>query len=79
MYFVYLIKSEKDGSYYTGVTKEIEMRIKEHNSGFSKYSSVKRPFVLSWYCVFEDKKKAYDFERYLKAGSGMAFRNKHLI
>lgn len=79
MYFVYLLQSSKDKSYYAGVTEDIEKRIKEHNSGFSKYSSTKRPYSLVWYCVFSDKKKAYNFERYLKAGSGMAFRNKHLI
>lgn len=28
---------------------------------------------------FKDKQKAYDFERYLKSGSGGAFRNKLLI
>jgi len=26
-----------------------------------------------------DKKKAFEFEKYLKSGSGIAFRNKHLI
>ncbi|MDO8492198.1 MAG: GIY-YIG nuclease family protein [bacterium] len=79
MYFVYILQSEKDDSYYVGVTADVDKRLKEHNSGSSKYSSSKKPFHLLWHCCFSDKKKAYDFERYLKAGSGMAFRNKHLI
>ena len=79
MYFVYILQSEKDHSYYVGITMDVDKRIREHNSGSSKYSSNKRPFKLVWYCVFKNKSRALKFERYLKAGSGMAFRNKHLI
>lgn len=79
MKFVYIIKSEKDKSYYVGITENVIKRLGEHNSGSSKYSSIKRPYILVWYCGFPDEEKAYKFERYLKAGSGMAFRNKHLI
>jgi predicted GIY-YIG superfamily endonuclease len=79
MYFVYIIQSKKDKSFYVGITQNVQKRLSEHNSGSSKYSSTKKPFELVWYCVFKNKEKAYAFERYLKAGSGMAFRNKHLI
>lgn len=79
MKFVYIIQSEKDESYYVGITENIEKRLEEHNSGSSKYSSVKRPYKMIWYCGFQNNEKAYEFERYLKAGSGMAFRNRHLI
>ena len=79
MKLVYIIQSQKDKSYYVGITENIAKRLEEHNSGSSKYSSVKRPYFLVWYCGFQDDKKAYTFERYLKAGSGIAFRNKHLI
>ena len=79
MKFVYILQSEKDKSYYIGITENVNKRLEEHNSGSSKFSSTKRPYILKWYCGFEDDKKAYSFERYLKAGSGMAFRNKHLI
>ena len=79
MKFVYIIQSVKDKSYYVGITGDVDKRVKAHNSGSSKYSSVKKPFKLVWYCGFPNEKKAYEFEKYLKAGSGMAFRNKHLI
>lgn len=32
MYFVYLIKC-KDGSFYTGITTDVERRFKEHRKG----------------------------------------------
>jgi len=79
IYFVYIIQSKKDSSYYTGFTTDVKKRLKEHNFGSAKYSSSKIPFVLKWYCAFPDKKRAYDFEKYLKSHSGIAFRNKRLL
>jgi putative endonuclease len=58
MYYVYIVKSQKDGSYYTGFTSDLDNRIKEHNSGSGDYSSTKTPFALIWYCCFQDKLKA---------------------
>ena len=79
MYFVYIIQSQKDRSYYVGITKDIKRRLVEHNTGSSKYTSLKGPYSLVWYCVFKNKIKALEFEKYLKQGSGFAFRNKHLV
>ncbi|HDQ23198.1 MAG TPA: GIY-YIG nuclease family protein [Candidatus Uhrbacteria bacterium] len=79
MHIIYIIQSLKDLSYYTGRTTNLTKRIKDHNLGLSKYSSTKKPFKLIWYCVFNDKKKAIKFEKYLKSGSGIVFRNKRLI
>ncbi|MFZ2970360.1 MAG: GIY-YIG nuclease family protein [Minisyncoccia bacterium] len=78
-YYVYIVKSVMDESYYTGVTEDLKRRLAEHNNGSSKYTSTKGNFILVWHCTFFYKKKAYDFEKYLKSGSGFAFRNKHLI
>ena len=45
-YFVYIVEC-KDGSYYTGVTSELEKRIQEHNSGIYKgYTSSRLPVKL---------------------------------
>ena len=43
------------------------------------YSAKKAPYKLKWYCAFDNKKKALDFEKYLKQGSGFAFARKHLL
>ncbi|MHB0978040.1 MAG: GIY-YIG nuclease family protein [Minisyncoccota bacterium] len=79
MYKVYILRSSKDGSHYTGVTEDLTKRLEEHNAGNSKYSSSKAPYNLVWYCVFKDKIKALDFEKYLKHGSGHAFARKRLV
>ena len=79
MHFVYIIQSQVDQSYYTGVTEDVEKRLQNHNSGSAKYSSTHAPYDLIWYCAFHKKSKALEFEKYLKHGSGFAFRNKRLI
>ena len=79
MYYVYLARCIKDKSYYTGTTTDLKRRFNEHNNGSARYTSSKGIFILIWYCAFSNKQAAYDFEKYLKSGSGTAFRNKHLI
>ena len=79
MYYVYILQSLKDESYYTGLTTDVEARLKKHNSGSVEYTSTKRPFKLVWYCCFEDKIKALQFEKYLKSGSGFTLARKRLV
>lgn len=76
-YFVYLIRSlEDERQKYVGITTDLDQRLKEHNSGQSKHTSK----YLPWECVvsmnFNDKYKAYEFEKYLKSHSGRAFASK---
>ena len=78
MYYVYILQSLKDKSYYTGLTTDVDTRLKQHN-GSVEYTSTKRPFKLIWYCCFEDKMKALQFEKYIKSGSGFAFARKRLV
>ncbi|OGY26694.1 MAG: hypothetical protein A2Z11_01915 [Candidatus Woykebacteria bacterium RBG_16_43_9] len=78
MYYGYLLKL-KDGSIYTGSTPDLKGRLKEHQNGLAESTKNLRPIKLVWSCIFNDRLKALRFERYLKTGSGQAFRNKHLI
>ncbi|MEK7614359.1 MAG: GIY-YIG nuclease family protein [Patescibacteria group bacterium] len=79
MYYVYILKSEKDGSRYVGTTTDLKNRIEEHNKGETKSNKSKIPYKISWCCAFSNKTLAYNFERYLKSSSGHAFTNKHLV
>jgi predicted GIY-YIG superfamily endonuclease len=79
MYYVYILQSLKDKSYYTGLTTDVDTRLKQHNNGSVEYTSTKRPFELIWYCCFENKMKALQFEKYLKSGSGFAFARRRLV
>lgn len=79
MHFVYVIISEIDGRTYVGLTNDINRRIKEHNSGNVEATSYRRPFKIVSYFAFDSLKKARQFERYLKTGSGRAFLKKRVF
>jgi len=78
MWYVYLLKCY-DGSIYTGCTNNLENRLERHNKKQVHYTRDKLPVELVTYLAFTDKYKAYNFEKYLKSGSGIAFRNKRLV
>ncbi len=79
MYYVYILQSSKSGILYYGFTEDIKKRLQEHNCGQSKFTKGHTPWILVWYSGFQDKRKAKDFELYLKSGSGKAFVYKRLV
>ncbi|MFA5097472.1 MAG: GIY-YIG nuclease family protein [Candidatus Margulisiibacteriota bacterium] len=70
MYYVYVLKSLKNGRYYTGSTCDIERRLLEHMTGKSKATKHLRPFRLVFAEEFDTRTDAYKRERYLKTGKG---------
>ena len=78
MWFVYTLKCS-DGTYYAGCTQNIEERLKRHNRGDISYTKARLPIELVVFTAFPDKYKAYNFEKYLKSGSGRAFSSRHFI
>ena len=77
-WYVYILKCVNN-THYVGHTTDIERRFIEHNSGKVHYTMDKRPVKLVTFVGFKDKYKAICFEKYLKSGSGISFRNRHLI
>jgi putative endonuclease len=65
-YFVYILKSLKDGSYYIGHTGNLEERVDRHNQGRSQYTSGKLPWKLIYHEVFDSKREAIRREREIK-------------
>jgi putative endonuclease len=79
MHYVYLLKSIKNPSKtYIGYTTNINQRLDTHNSGGSVYTKDDRPWTIVTYLAFESERKALDFEKYIKIGSGHAFAKKRL-
>lgn len=66
-YFVYIVECN-DGSYYTGVTNDVENRIWEHNEGIhpNSFTYKRRPVVLRYFMRFTDINDAIDFEKQVK-------------
>ena len=65
-YYVYIIRSLKDGTYYKGSTEDYRKRFAEHNAGLSTFTAHKRPWVLLYVEVHPDKQSALIRERKLK-------------
>jgi putative endonuclease len=78
MFYVDILKCA-DGTYYTGCTEYLKERFLRHQNGYVDSTKNKLPVEVIYYCAFTDKLKAYQFEKHLKSGSGIAFRNKHLL
>lgn len=76
MYYVYLLISEKDERFYTGITNNIERRLNQHNIGYSSTRSTKNrgPFKLVFAQECKDRLAARDLEKYLKSGIGREIR-----
>ena len=75
---VYILKCS-DEKYYSGCTSNLTDRLKRHNRGSVPATVKRRPLSLVTYIVFQDKYKAFEFEKYLKTGSGRAFMYKRLV
>jgi putative endonuclease len=65
-YFVYILKSLRDGSYYIGFTQDIASRVERHNQGRSKYTKTKRPWALVYYEEYSDRSSAMKREKEIK-------------
>ncbi|HQS04829.1 MAG: hypothetical protein B7X86_03925 [Sphingobacteriales bacterium 17-39-43] len=65
-YYVYILKSLSDQSYYKGFTENPIIRLEQHNNAESKYTSSKIPWKLVYLECFEQKKDALIREKRLK-------------
>lgn len=82
MWYVYTLQSISDPEkHYVGCTNDVPDRVRRHNSGFSesqsRHTASNGPWKLIVQIGFEDRAKAFAFEKYLKSGSGRAFAKKH--
>lgn len=79
MYYVYILKDEKNNKRYVGFSENLKERLQSHKDKTVKTTSVSSTYILIFYCAFKNKQRALSFEKYLKHGSGHAFANKHLL
>lgn len=70
MFFVYILQSEKDGRFYIGYTRDIEMRLAFHNEGKNKSTRHRHPLKVVYSEEFLDKKEAAKRERKIKSYKG---------
>ena len=68
MFYVYVLKSDKDGKHYIGFSTDLKSRYKEHCDGKVRATSYRRPLMLVYYEAYKNRKIAQKRERQLKGG-----------
>jgi len=64
--WVYIVECS-DGTYYTGIAKDVLLRIEKHNSGKgAKYTKSRAPVKLLWKKECADKSTALKLEAKIK-------------
>jgi predicted GIY-YIG superfamily endonuclease len=69
-YAIYILKCS-DGTYYTGLTKELDARVQEHQTGAhpESYTFSRRPVELVWSEIVETYQEAFRWEQQIKGWS----------
>ncbi len=73
---VYVLKSQKNGTRYVGISENVGRRLAEHNAGKSKFTSGHVPWELFYVEDAQSSTEARSREKYLKSAAGRRFLNK---
>lgn len=66
MFYVYLLKSLRDGKLYIGYTNDVWRRVREHNSLSNTSTKSRAPFKLIYYEAYTNQEEAKHREQNLK-------------
>jgi|ERR1700690_688722 len=78
MYYVYILRSDKNGKLYKGFTSDLKRRLREHNSEHTGFTGNSGPWRLVYYEAFVREEDARREELFLKSGKGKE-RIKYLL
>jgi len=65
-FYVYILQSLKDFSFYIGQCDDLDRRMSKHFDGMSKYTSGKRPLRLVYFELFDSRSDAIKREKEIK-------------
>lgn len=77
MFYVYLLKSQKDNNLYIGSTNNLKRRFEEHNKGFVHSTKSRLPLDLIYFEAYKSESDAHKREQNLKLRSN-AYRQLKL-
>jgi putative endonuclease len=76
VYTVYVLQSERDGSYYVGQTSDVEERLKRHNRGTERATRGKGPWTLVYTEQYATRAEAMAREAEVKSRKKRAYIEK---
>jgi putative endonuclease len=65
-FFVYILQSMKDFSFYVGQCNDLDKRMSKHYDGMSKYTATKRPWRLVYFEMYNSRSDAIKRENQIK-------------
>ena len=78
MYYTYVLRSDDDGKLYVGYTKDLKLRLKQHEKGLVDSTKRRLPMELIYYEACLDQRDATHREKYLKSYLGKQFLHNRL-
>jgi len=78
VYYVYILQSLKNNSFYIGFTPDLRNRLVKHNKKQVISTKNKTPWKIIYYEAYLDRKDATGRERFLKSGSGWKLFKRQL-
>ena len=78
MQYVYILRSTKDGKWYTGCTEDLRKRFSDHNDGKVPSTKGRGPFELIYYEASLSAEDAFAREKYLKSRMGKRYLKNRL-
>lgn len=79
MYFyIYVLKSEKDGNNYVGYTSNLRKRLLQHEKGYVKSTKNRQPMKLIYFEGCLNQQDATHREKYLKTAWGKRYIKSRL-
>jgi putative endonuclease len=76
VYHPYVLESQSDGNLYTGITSDVERRLREHNAGRVQSTKRRRPLHLIYVEDFSSRSEAFARESYFKTPEGGALKQR---
>ena len=76
MYYIYILQSQKNHSFYIGYTNNLLKRIQRHNKGYNKSTKTGRPWILMYKENFRTRSEAMAREKEIKNKKSRAFIEK---
>jgi putative endonuclease len=77
IYYLYILRSRNDLKFYTGITTDINKRLREHNrrSKATRSTVSRRDFEIIYVEECQTREEARDREKFWKSGQGREYRD----
>ena len=76
--YVYVLRSLKDDQFYVGLTRDLRLRLQQHNKGLVRSTKKRAPFELVYWEGCLDESDAAQREKYLKSAWGKRYIKNRL-